>query len=181
MCNIYRGSYLNIVASGAVDGTAGCFFDRDSTWKCSITLNTNSDTNKNTGADYICVPEHFYDVRLAAMPLMRRGWVLQEWLLAPRTLFFTTKELFWMCAVLTACETFSSGLPKVITQASRPTRPQINRTSWERIVEEYSRCQLTFKTDKLVAISGLAHYIGKETGSKYTVGLWRKDFESQLC
>jgi hypothetical protein len=177
MCNIYQGSFLNIAASGAVDGTVGCFFERDETWNCRIRVNTKDGTN----TDYLCVPQHIYDVRLAAMLLMRRGWVLQEWLLAPRTLFFTSKELFWMCGVKTACETFPSGLPKVITQASPSAKPQMKRSSWERIVEEYSRCQLTFKTDKLVAISGIAQYIGKETKSLYTVRMWRKDFEGQLC
>ncbi|EPE26153.1 hypothetical protein GLAREA_02065 [Glarea lozoyensis ATCC 20868] len=177
MCNIYQGSFVNIAASGAVDGTIGCFFERDETWECRISVGDNNGISTN----YLCVPQHIYDIRLTNMPLMKRGWVLQEWLLAPRTLFFTTKELFWMCGVYTACETFPSGLPERISKESRSAKPQIKRSSWERIVEEYSRCQLTFKTDKLVAISGIAQCIGRETGSSYIVGIWKKDFESQLC
>jgi hypothetical protein len=42
-------------------------------------------------------------------PLTRRGWVVQERALAPRTVHFGKEELFWECLELTASETFPNG------------------------------------------------------------------------
>jgi hypothetical protein len=41
---------------------------------------------------------------------MRRGWVQQERLLAPRILYFGRGQLFWECRDYNACESFPNGL-----------------------------------------------------------------------
>jgi hypothetical protein len=44
----------------------------------------------------------------------------------------------------------------------------------------YSRAKLTKHSDKLVALSGLAHAVQRESGDQYVAGLWRKDLEYSL-
>lgn len=48
--------------------------------------------------------------------------------------------------------------------------------SWRTIVEEYSSRELTRASDKLPALSGLAHLVQASVGSQYAAGLWVNDF-----
>lgn len=50
-------------------------------------------------------------------PLTSRGWVLQEEVLAPRTLYFGSRQVLWNCAGFRACETYPS------MQRKMPLRP----------------------------------------------------------
>jgi len=45
---------------------------------------------------------------------------------------------------------------------------------WSNIVLEYTRCNLTMESDKLVAISGVAQMIRRLLKDEYLAGLWRK-------
>jgi hypothetical protein len=50
---------------------------------------------------------------------------------------------------------------------------------WRAIVQQYSACSLTFSTDRLMAVAGLAKAIDDSIGSQYLAGLWRNDLELQ--
>lgn len=45
----------------------------------------------------------------------------------------------------------------------------------------YSRAQLTYSKDKLVAISGIARHFRSIIQDKYVAGLWATNLERQLC
>lgn len=57
---------------------------------------------------------------------------------------------------------------------------------WARLVEMYSRMNLTMAKDKLIALSGIAQFMSttilgsKENPARYVAGLWYKYLESQL-
>jgi hypothetical protein len=53
-------------------------------------------------------------------------------------------------------------------------------TRWFEIVERYCKTDLTFETDKLPAISGLARYIRNHTGDQYCSGIWKSQFHLGL-
>lgn len=174
---VYGGSSLNIAASGAHDGNDGCFFDRPQHWRCQAEVKIDGSAQLH---DF--VSSSFNYTRLSEMPLMRRGWVLQERLLAPRTLHFTTTELFWECHQKSACESFPEELPWPCTISNDTFLKQpLAASMWNWIVEQYSSCQLTFATDKLIAISGLARRIQEQTKDHYVAGMWRDTLEFQLC
>jgi hypothetical protein len=93
MTHVYEGSFINIAASGASDGSVGCFFDRKPSWRCQVELVTSNDET----SFYEC----YYEPPLPrlgqitdGMPLHKRGWVIQERLLSPRTLLFTSRQVF---------------------------------------------------------------------------------------
>jgi hypothetical protein len=112
-------------------------------------------------------------------PLLKRGWVVQERILAPRTLHFGTNQLFWECRHHQACETYPGGLPDTMytlksnlvafdtlhkTIGKKPPEDVENMLAdinafWGKAVTGFSYCQLTKPEDKLVAISGLARKI----------------------
>lgn len=58
--------------------------------------------------------------------------------------------------------------------------------TWSRIVEQYSSCALTKKTDKLIAIEGLAKQLQMrqnrtDSTNTYNHGLWDRNLHLQLC
>jgi hypothetical protein len=142
------------------------------------------------------------------MPLLRRGWVVQELLLAPGVLHFCPTEMFWECFELTASETYPSGLPPrmrdpwvprdLTWKALRSLPDQADGGAvtadgnaavalhdmiwyaWPQIVGYYSICGLTYASDKLVAISGVAKLIQQAFKVDYLAGLWGHDLEAQL-
>jgi hypothetical protein len=51
---------------------------------------------------------------------------------------------------------------------------------WERVVELYTRCDLTKPDDKLPALSGIATTYAAATGMTYIAGLWKERLPCQL-
>jgi len=129
------------------------------------------------------LPEDFNEVS----PLMQRGWTFQEALLARRTVHFTGAELIWECSSRHLCECghiegMQAGNPhpmlktKVMSGKSStgaatfsprlggpPPPPSISSfmlvDGWMRLVSNYSERKLSFTSDKLVALSGLAQQL----------------------
>lgn len=177
MSNVYGGSYLNIAASGATDGSVGCFFDRSPTWVC-----------QSKGAELFNSYLYHPDKTFLQSPLSLRAWCVQERFLPRRTLFFTDKEVFWECltkgrydAPHLASESYPYGLPDsrysklVIGKRDNP-----DRALWWKLVEMYSKCGITFSKDKLVAISGLAKIFHAKLNDDYLAGVWRGDLQFSL-
>jgi hypothetical protein len=177
MSDVYGGATINIAASGAVDGSEGCFFDRHTSWRCQIRAMFK-------GKDFLfdCIPSR-YHYSLKDAPLATRGWVTQERFLSRRTLHFTRNEIFWECHEKVASETFPERVPLWGAangkELSLPKTPMTHAV-WFNLAQEYSHCKLTFASDKLVAISGLARMFQAEVKDDYLAGLWKKDLKSQL-
>jgi hypothetical protein len=51
---------------------------------------------------------------------------------------------------------------------------------WDLLVTRYALCELTFSTDKLIALSGIAHEVHRIVSSEYLAGLWSKDLPYNL-
>jgi hypothetical protein len=131
-------------------------------------------------------------------PLMQRGWVLQERLLSPRSVYYG-QQLTWECPELLANEVFPEGSPskklinpwnlnsplRFVSLAERRERDalqygdglRINDTyrTWLHLVEKYRHCQLTFHSDALPALSGLASQFQNKFKDDYLAGIWRRD------
>lgn len=127
---------------------------------------------------------------------LRNGSV-QERSLSPRSIYFD-EQLTWECAELLANESFPQGSPgpkingfernKPLRLASLlygMTNPSteyadgmvIKHTyrTWLYMVETYRHCHLTYTSDTLPALAGLARKFQVELGDKFFVGLWWKD------
>jgi hypothetical protein len=172
MATIYGGTTLNIAASAASDGHGGLFFDREEHWQCLFQLDNQDDK-------YCCFPYSSYEHDVQLSKLASRAWTLQERLLPTRTVFFTKTQAYWECDVREACEQFPSGSPSKILGGFGKRR--VHTLYWEEIVGDYSRTNVTYSTDRLVALSGLARAIQLQTGDDYIAGLWRSSFLRDLC
>lgn len=175
MSSVYGNSTINITASGAPDGRFGCFLERERSSRCQVELDTLHE----------CVPFN-YSNYMDESPITSRAWVMQERLLSPRALHFTRHEIFWECAQAFSSETFTRKIPPGLT--TPPSALQsLHRTihdgydGWMEFIERYSSCRLTHKSDKLVAISGIAQAVHAFKADDYLAGIWKRSLLPQIC
>ena len=185
MGEYYSNSTCNLAASAASETDGGsCFTDRDplAAQPCIV-----RETWTNTSPQltfYVHDSLDQFGSAVFGCELGRRGWVIQENLLAPRTLYFGHDQVFWDCLGHRACEAYpalwigQSYLNKMGRMAEDMysnnciLESQLsNFLRWETLVQEYSSCSLTFpEKDKLVALSGIAKAFGDP--ADYLAGLW---------
>jgi hypothetical protein len=141
------------------------------------------------GAPYHIVPGFATD-QDAFLPLLKRGWVYQERLLSARIIHFGDKDLNWECNEDIHC--YCDNRRRVISQrvptawARPPKEMHAHRLlaeknlpdsslRWMKIVEEYTSLDLTFQTDKLPAIAGVAKQFRRcLNNTRYMAGLWEE-------
>jgi hypothetical protein len=99
MGNVYQNGICNIAATGAADGSAGCFMKRDPilAQNCRIKIDATLSKVRLKPGIYDLVPEKLWEDGLSTAPLNQRAWVVQERILAPRVLHFSGNQLFWEC------------------------------------------------------------------------------------
>jgi len=146
------------------------------------------------------------DHEFFSAPIMRRGWIIQELLLAPRILYLFHHQLWWECNRLLASETYADGIPfelldtqsqfprsrimvhqpseKAIRSKSkrklRKTRKRLLKL-WYDTIMAYTACDLTYATDKLVAISGVAKRFEYLLDDVYLAGHSKRTIIKELC
>lgn len=118
--------------------------------------------------------------------LLSRGWVLQETFLPHRALHFLPDEVTWKCASASKCECQlrpHDKLPHNPLDLEEPRQIDTKNLKefWREIVEQYTQRQLTYHSDRLAALAGLAkraHSGGPD--SVYYAGLWSDALPSTL-
>ena len=208
MYQIYGNAYCNISATAATDAETGLYRDRErhQLWEDNITLNIEGIPGQASAPQkhIQCRIENllFWEQNIDEAPVNKRGWVLQERLLAPRVLHFCQDQIAWECRQGVAAESSIGGYPifrlgagdiehvsslmsLVPHQNGKPlqggnvTEPDPYKC-WQRVVERYSKTQLTKPDDKLIALSGIANTISRQIGDTYIAGMWKKHLASQL-
>jgi hypothetical protein len=107
---VYSNCIMNISASRAKDANEGLFAYRNPRLIQPCRLAWHGFTEGFRV--YTIVNTDHRNLRQYKMPLAKRGWVLQERLLSPRSLSFAAKQVFWDCCELRdASETYSLGAP----------------------------------------------------------------------
>jgi hypothetical protein len=146
----------------------------------------------------------FWDREVTKAPLNSRGWVLQERLLSPRILHFGRQEVFFECCESSLSEHFPDRMPPLgyhksmrfksfqtsssSSEASRHNHHEVALdraasyyNAWGTILESYANCGLTFASDKLVAISGIARYLKPFLNNDiYIMGIWNLNMAGQM-
>lgn len=109
MNQVYRNAFLTIGAMASSDAHGGLFRDRDPDMmgSCPITIRTETDGVM----ECLLVKSDIWESHVKQAPLSQRAWVVQERLLAPRSLYFGQGQLFWECRQEHACELFPKGVP----------------------------------------------------------------------
>lgn len=189
MQHVYANAFCNIAASASSDPNGGLFRTRDpsAVRPGQIAASFSAPTLKL----YHIFDKSYSQRQVLNGPLHNRGWVFQERLLAPRVIHFARNQIYWECFTQSKCEAFPAGIPLHSTlkdfdclwelkeeQSSRSSVHLFN--TWNGLVKEYTRCALTKRSDKLVAIAGLASLFHERSNDQYIAGLWRAHLAEYL-
>lgn len=114
-------------------------------------------------------------------PLLKRGWTLQEDILAVRTVHYSKTHLSWECQQHRKLESMHGAIGMRISKPLKHlflcgSLNNVTGGSWYRIVESYLQRELTFPEDLFPAISGIAREVSRPTGFTYKAGIWLEDF-----
>jgi hypothetical protein len=171
----------------------------------SIQLPISGPTDTSTVTVRLYNPHHddenLFNLDLGA-PLSLRAWCLQESILPRRILYFGAAQLYWGCSqgfqsadgipgpdlfprhgsgppCLASALRDAEHQPSLILPFPTPHLQTILRR-YHLLVSAYSRRTLTFPSDKLPAMSGLAQRVHPRVGGESVAGLWTVDFKGGL-
>ncbi|KAF2964342.1 hypothetical protein GQX73_g9223 [Xylaria multiplex] len=208
MADVYTNAFCNISADWGSEKT-GLFFDRDPRDFELPSLDLTVDVDGQKCIEPMVIIDGpaagFWNQQVTHSPLNKRAWVLQERLLSCRNLHFCSQEVFFECCKTAASEGYPDGLPlpefcgdaplpKIFEPGDNSyvkslserwkylgSRSETTFSIWSDIVTQYSSCQLTFASDKLVAISGIARYLEVARDDIYVAGLWAKTIAAEMA
>ncbi|KAF4436564.1 serine/threonine protein kinase [Fusarium austroafricanum] len=157
MESVFSSAYCVIAASRANGTSSGFLWERPEREMVKL------DQYSPNESVYVCeaIDNFQYDVIEGA--LNKRGWVLQERALAPRTIYFTEKQTYWECGQGVRCETLTkltnsqaaflgdSNFPKLAMRSSRGAKIRF----YESLYKQYSSLDFTKLHDRPIAIAGL--------------------------
>ena len=184
MYSIYSGGALTIFATDSVDSQGGLFrkpslFDLSHkvmdgiTDGCQWEIYVAPDLKNIQKFPYY--PEAF--------PLFSRAWVYQERLLSSRQLHFGASEIEWKCeAGITGEGSIICSSKDVDDISSGLSAQSISKLTdgWHKLVERYSSLNLSFSSDRLPAVGGVAKQMESFMECEYLAGLWRKSLLGDL-
>lgn len=189
MDKVYSGASLNLAATASKDSQGGLFYSRNvsALQPCIIDL-PGGDMLPGT---YYCLRSTIWQDLVDRSPLAKRAWILQERALAKRTLHFGRNELLWECQEACCTESFPDGLPpklsaseKLSSVVSFDKKAHHRQTgNWHEIVRAYTQGSLTYRSDKLIAMSALVRQYATRNRFRegdYVVGLWRSQLPHAL-
>lgn len=190
MGQVYANAYLNIAASASCDGDGGLFHRENALWANPCIINNQRDDDM--AFRYLCHRNQVWARQIESAPLGKRAWVMQERMLSPRVIHFASEQVFWECCQSSAAEFLPQNYlgrhrdyKKLRQTADIPGKRRLSSvySDWHEIVERYTKCNLTFGSDKLPALSGLAQRVCrqlKEDPSAYLAGLWKPNLPRDL-
>ncbi|KFA69437.1 hypothetical protein S40285_04634 [Stachybotrys chlorohalonatus IBT 40285] len=187
MASYYSNAAVTITALNADASTKGFLGDR-------VHRHVKISRDLSVREEDTCIVD-----LLEACALEKRGWCMQERMLAPALLHFSDEQIIWECQEGITLE--QSGM--VVYRNLRSQRQQLKDflisrfislrrdynlgaipagfENWYMLIEEFSRRRLTFESDTLPAIAGIAsrfrELVGKGT---YMAGLWEEDLRGGL-
>lgn len=183
MHNVYASSIICISALGAEDDDGGLFFSRDPLAVRIPVVNIPiGESNKPAPHAGEMAMAYIRNTDSQSAVLSKRGWVLQERILAPRVLHFGKSQVLWECNTSVSSEAqpkFDKWKSVHVLLAHPDIRPNYKRRTvwkttigyeppsfenpidcifieWYHILDYYNDCHLTKSDGKLVAISAIA-------------------------
>lgn len=188
MCTVYRNSCCTIAAHTSLWGNLG-FLEQTAS---SATLQSKIQKLWRRTSSSASSPAQSPSV------LNTRGWVFQERILSKRILHFahggsvffedasgmftdSTKGIY--DPPLNFLPIHSANHPHI--HDAKPTLEDVfeKSTLWYRLVERYTLCDLTYDSDRLPAVAGLAQYyqeLNESQSGAYLFGLWSNSIHQGL-
>jgi hypothetical protein len=171
MCDVYQNAQVTIAAAGATNPTEGCYVSKR-TKQIPIAIECKRPKGDDRGVgEYGFIQIADTSLRESwipsLQPLHRRAWVMQERILSQRVIYCTTGGYSFRCRRTGYTERYW-GAPDVTAQ------------KWRLILDQYVALDLTFESDRLPALQGLADAYGKEREDEYHFGVWQSEVNELL-
>lgn len=163
MGRVYEEALFTIAASSAADSSHGLFGVKATSLFAELPYHQDQAEHKGSVYAYMSLGDP--GLTIEQSPLNSRAWVLQEYVLSRRTAHFTRQGVIWTCG----------RDPAAIRNEYDNAGSHIVPNTWEVMIRDYSQRELTFKTDKLVAIEGLASVWSQRYGKTYYYGIFLED------
>ncbi|KAJ8128106.1 hypothetical protein O1611_g5530 [Lasiodiplodia mahajangana] len=193
MRDVYANSLLNIGALESHNPAGGLFRTRQYARKSRILwspseyngINAYSISTRTYGRSHIswhCDHSRY----MQSSHLKKRGWVLQEYVLAPRALSFGDEAIFWQCSQQATSNGLgeSEGLhehsrdewrlqdPFWLLSNLDTAQPQRIKMKWIYTLHRYSQSALTYpETDIFAALYGAGSQLERLCGARYMDGM----------
>jgi Heterokaryon incompatibility protein (HET) len=208
MSRVYGEAYLNVTATASKSDEEG-IFDREKSLHSRPTCLLDLSGPEISSKRCVCYNATPWQQYVQASPWKERAWTFQEALLAPRTIHFARGLLLWECAEERTAENMPGqisesrfvpreGNDRLVKQAlfddGRELREETDRRIinsvevssehlWEDIVFQYTHGALSYPSDKLVAITGVARKFCSArhlNPCTYLAGLWKEMLPANL-
>ena len=195
MAAVYSNAFLVIAASSASNGSVGCF-TKPEQMPCVKIPSKRGIIGGRHGQPEIFVKERFehvdFDPNLPQTnterePLLGRAWAFQERWLATRILHYASSEMVWECRSSMHCECGGYEKEKdnrIIDFQSDSIYSDLDPmklvAEWFVIVNNYTARKLRRRSDKLVALAGIARQLRKPDLGRYLAGMWEVAFVRSL-
>lgn len=184
MCSVYSGGALTIFATDSTDSQGGLFRKPspfDLSLKVMDGITDGCQWEINVAPDLKNIQKFLYYPK--AFPLFSRAWVYQERLLSSRQLHFGASEIEWKCEAGIAGEGSTICSSKDVDDIPLGLSAQsISKLAdrWHELVERYSSLDLSFSSDRLPAVGGVAKQMEGFMKCEYLAGLWGKSLLGDL-
>jgi hypothetical protein len=203
MSQYYGGASLTIAADAASSGNSVCLPRRPNNAWIEIVAERDPIYVRKLPTHFNMKMIRFDLCTPRALPLFGRAWAYQERLLSRRILHIGPEELVWECCTELLCECGQqpdhwSGVPEpdvqpfVASHRSALNKPWRWGEYWHVLLELYLTRAVSFESDRLSAIVGLAmgfedahaHLAMKGQAPKslgvYMLGMWSSDLPRAL-
>ncbi|KAF2458536.1 heterokaryon incompatibility protein-domain-containing protein [Lineolata rhizophorae] len=199
MCDVYSNALFVISADAAENSYEGFLVgsrDASKTFYCSAPDSSPDDISFSVRL----APKSELDLTHTRMvdrksKLSTRGWVFQEYILAPRIVRFGVEELAWECREMERCECTLHARSFVHTcknaykelrkfsrhEGNQEDKRAVFRDVWRSILETYTSRDLTYPSDRLPAISGVTAAFRHLSLAGSIGGLWANDLVTGLA
>lgn len=107
-------------------------------------------------------------------PLKSRAWCWQEHVLSTRIIHFTENQSIWECLETRGSEMMGSLERRSDSLKIRLSGSENIEKVWQYAIHEYGKRYLTYSTDRLPALSGVAARFEPLFKTQYCAGLWRE-------
>ncbi|OCK75717.1 HET-domain-containing protein, partial [Lepidopterella palustris CBS 459.81] len=189
MREVYSNALCNLAALGGENSHSGLFFDRS--LEQLMHLRPLWIHKRIPGSPFVSsyklIDRWKQLEKFEKSPLVKRAWVMQERFLAPRVVYFGREELYWECKSRMASESLQEDCCErcypsyfLKTQYKHFTDAGF-RNNWYEILDSYTQMQLTYPSDILIALSGIAKDFQQFNLDEYVVGMWKRSLLSDLC
>jgi hypothetical protein len=187
MGDIYKNSAVTLAAPAAANSNVGFLDPKAAPFKRKFTI-FHGEESYNILLLHQIQEDPFLPESEQNSPLAERGWVVQESLLAPRTLYFGSKRIYFECCTNIWHENLHFPYVGDYQALDRVQKHELRSLTdvtsalqfWVHLVHTYMETRLTYETDRLPALSGLAREIHSSIKSKYLAGIWECDVMREL-